>query len=199
MKKLLYLIRHGESVQNEDNLLSGVSDVPLSSTGREQCRHIEVFFSKIPIDAVFTSPLSRAVESAKIIFPHHEITIAEGLIELDYGDYEGVSRTHDDYIMRQWQSNPGEVTFPGGKSVQEHASDVYKEIISIAQRTSARNIACVSHRTTIRLIVAKVLGLDLNHFRLLPCSNCSITILSFSEAENLYLQALNVEWKFLIR
>ncbi len=196
--KRLYLIRHGESVQNQKNLLSGVSDVPLSQTGREQCYRLREFFSKFPVEAVFASPLSRALESAKIIFPQHEIIITEGLIEFDYGNYEGVPRTYDDEVMRRWHTAPGEVTFPGGKSIRKHALEVYDEILFIAQKTSVRSIACVSHRTTIRLIVAQVLGLDLNKFRLLPCSNCSVTTLLFKEEGDLQLQSLNMELGFLV-
>lgn len=195
--KHIYLIRHGMSVQNQQDLLSGVSDVPLSQVGREQCARLRNFFIKFPVEAVFASPLSRAIESAEIIFPQHEVIVDEGLIEFDYGDYEGVPRTHDDEIMRRWHSAPGEVRFPGGKSVREHAVEVYNEILSIAQHTQADRIACVSHRTTIRLIVAQILGLDLNKFRLLPCSNCSVTTLLFEDG-TLRLQSLNMELEFLM-
>jgi len=197
--KRLFLIRHGESIQNQQDLLSGVSDVPLSQTGKEQCSRLRAFFSRFPVEAVFASPLSRAIESARIVFPQHEIVIAEGLIEFDYGDYEGMPRTHEDEVMRRWHSAPADAVFPGGKSVKEHALQVYNEILSIAQKTPAHNIACFSHRTTIRLIVAQVLGLDLNKFRLLPCSNCSVTTLLFTEEDGLQLQSLNVELEFLVR
>lgn len=196
--KRLFLIRHGESIQNQQDLLSGVSDVPLSLLGKAQCSRLRAFFARFPVEEVFTSPLSRAVETARIVFPQHEIIIAEGLIEFDYGDYEGIPRTHDDEVMRRWRSTPGEVAFPGGKSVKEHASKAYEEIFSIALKTSAHNIACISHRTTIRLIVAQILGLDLNKFRLLPCSNCSVTTLLFKEGGLFQLESLNMEIEFLV-
>lgn len=196
--KRLYLIRHGESVQNQQDLLSGVSDVPLSQVGTEQCLQLRSFFTKSPVEAVFVSPLSRALESAKITFPEHKITVAKGLIEFDYGDYEGVPRSRDDEVMRRWHSTPGEVTFPGGGNTQEHALEVYNELFSIVKGSLAHNIACVSHRTTIRLIVAQILHLALNNFRLIPCSNCSVTVLLFDESRGFQLSSLNVELEFLV-
>ena len=187
----IYLIRHGESLQNKEDRLSGITDIQLSDTGRQQCIKLKEFFKRIPIERVFASPLSRAVESANLIFPKREVAIANELIEFDYGDYEGVPRSHDDEIMRRWNAAPAEVVFPGGKHVREHAAYVYNGLLRLARDTKAHYIACVSHRTTIRLIVAQVLGLDLNKFRLLPCSNCSVTVLLFDETQGFYLQALN--------
>ena len=197
--KRLFLIRHGQSLQNRQDLLSGVSDIPLSHVGKKQCSRLRGFFSRFSVENVFASPLSRAVESARIIFPQHKIIIAEGLIEFDYGDYEGMPRTHDDEVMQRWHSTPGEIAFPGGKSVKKHAVEVYREMLSIMQKTQAHSIACISHRTTIRLIIAQALGLDLNKFRSLPCSNCSVTTLLFSEEEDDFqLQSINMELEFLV-
>lgn len=197
MVKIVYLIRHGESIHNEEDKLSGITDVPLSERGRRQCEKLRLFFANKQVDLVYSSPLSRAVESAKIIFPGKEILIAPELIEIDYGRYEGVSRDENDHILQQWNTSPAEVQFPGGKKVREHAEQVYLGFIKIIRDSGARQIACISHRTTMRLIVAQVLGLDLNLFRQLPCSNCSITEIVY-KGDRLYLNSLNVTPEYLL-
>ncbi len=197
MRKKIYLIRHGESLQNSEDLLSGVTDVPLSSTGRKQCLKLRDFFKKYKVEKVFSSPLSRAVESASIIFPNNEILIEKKLIEFDYGEYEGIPRTYDDYIMRQWNTNPGEITFPGGKSIKSHAKEVFDGLLSIAQSNKVNSIVCVSHRTTIRLIVAQILQLDFNYFRKIPCSNCGITLINYNEKQGFQLESINMEQNYL--
>ena len=196
-EKTIYLIRHGESVHNQGDQLSGVTDVPLSARGRAQCQKLARFFRSRPIDEIYVSPLSRAIESARLIFPGREFRVDESLIELDFGAYEGAPRSlTGDAILRQWEEAPGEVVFPGGQSVKEHAQRAYQGFLRLIQESQGRHIACISHRVTIRLLVAQIIGLPLNRFRALPCSNCSVTIVTFREGK-LSLKSLNIEVEWL--
>lgn len=192
MIKTIYLIRHGETIHNrENNRLSGVTEVLLTNKGEEQCRSLSKFFEAKKIEDIYTSPLSRAMDSAKIIFPRQveEFLIAQNLIEINYGQYEGFDRSENskDTIIAQWDAAPGNLTFPGGDNVGEHAERVYGAFTQLCAQSNGSVIAFVSHRTTIRLIIAKILNLDLNFFRIVPCSNCSVTQLEFSEKLGLKL------------
>jgi broad specificity phosphatase PhoE len=192
MTTRIFLIRHGESQQNVDDVLSGVTDVPLSQKGKEQCAVLSQYFKNVPIEKVFTSPLQRAKQSADIIFPKHKlpIQIAETLIEFNYGDYEGYRRSQYDAdiddVIRQWLTSPSTLTFPGGDNIQEHARKSFMGIEQLASQNKNAVIACISHRTTIRLVVAKIIGLHLNNFRALPCSNCGVTEISLNEKWQLH-------------
>jgi len=203
METKVFLIRHGESKQNVDDVMSGITDIPLSTKGIKQCNQLSSFFGKITIDNVYASPLQRAQESAKIIFPQHasKIQIVESLIEFDYGEYEGYERkryhSNSDNIIKKWISAPGNLSFPDGGNIREHAQDSYLGLLKMIGENQGKTVACVSHRTTIRLIVASILGLNLDNFRLLPCSNCGITEL-LSVAAGVKLLSLNVELKYLV-
>ena len=196
MKTKIFLIRHGESEQNAEDVLSGVTDVPLSSKGKSQCVLLSRFFKNKPVDRVFASPLQRAQESAGLIFPRHapNILVKDSLIEFNYGKYEGFNRASYnsdlDEIINQWLAAPSNLSFPGGGNIQEHANDSYLGLLEIASQNQGKAIACISHRTTIRLIVAKTIGLHLDKFRFVPCSNCGITEFSFDG--ELKLISLNV-------
>ncbi len=90
---MIYILRHGQTAKNKENLLQGRSDVPLNDAGRQQAEAVRDRFQVegIRFDAVYSSPLIRAVQTAEIAvgdaFP---IIMDERLIEMDYGPYEGM-------------------------------------------------------------------------------------------------------------
>ena len=89
---MIYLIRHGQTAQNHAQLLQGRSDFPLNDTGLAQAAELGRWFGEqgIRFDAVYSSPLCRAVETARqIVGPAFPIALDERLIEMDYGPYEG--------------------------------------------------------------------------------------------------------------
>lgn len=196
MKKV-YLIRHGETIHNrENNQLSGVTDIQLTEKGKDQCLQLSKYFIYKKIDEVYVSPLSRATNSAKYIFPNYVevFSTVQILTEINYGRYEGFDRikqTKKDAIIEQWDSAPADLTFPDGDNVRDHAKRVYDGLIRLLTYSNGSIIACVSHRTTIRLLIAQILKMDLNFFRIIPCSNCSVTQLEFSSALGLKLITLN--------
>jgi len=196
MKRIL-LVRHGESQHNASgDRLSGLTDVPLTTRGRNQATALGGLLSRFEVGAVYSSPLSRARETAGFALPgsSDHVRIANCLIELDYGVYEGTpssSLTEDDPIVELWQRSPGTLVFPEGGSVADHAHEALRGLLSIAERETEDVIACFSHKTTIRLIVAGVIGLPLDYFRRIPCDNASITTLTYSEA-GLTLVSLNI-------
>jgi len=90
---LIYLVRHGQTLQNRAGLLQGRSDFPLNEMGREQARRVGAFFREqgVRFDAVYTSPLRRAVQTAALIAGETvPLRVDERLIEMDYGPYEGM-------------------------------------------------------------------------------------------------------------
>ena len=89
---MIYVIRHGETDLNKKKVLQGRSNQPLNEKGREQAQKARDFFisRNIRFDKVYSSPLDRAVETARILVGDDKIIIDERLIEMDYGPYEGM-------------------------------------------------------------------------------------------------------------
>ena len=89
---MLYIIRHGKTEMNAKMLMQGRSDHPLNEAGIAQAEEAAERFAEmgVRIDKVYTSPLVRALQTAKKIAPDAEITVDERLIEMDYGPYEGM-------------------------------------------------------------------------------------------------------------
>ena len=102
---ILYLVRHGKTVTNKDNLIQGQRDVPLSDEGIKDAEELKDLVSKLDIDVVISSPLERAIDTAKIITDNkYPINIDDRIIERDWGLLEGVKfDTVDSY--KNWDFN----------------------------------------------------------------------------------------------
>ncbi len=89
---MIYFIRHGQTETNKANRLQGHSDIPLNDVGREQAGTAAAWFRTqgITFDLIYSSPLVRAVDTAKILEPDVPIITDERIIEIDYGIYEGM-------------------------------------------------------------------------------------------------------------
>lgn len=90
---MIYIIRHGQTTKNKENRLQGRADDPLNATGIRQAERVrDRFLSEgITIDKVYSSPLSRAADTAKIIVGDDcPFVTDDHLLEMDYGPYEGL-------------------------------------------------------------------------------------------------------------
>ena len=92
---MIYLIRHGETDRNKARVLQGRSDAPLNETGIAQAKEAARFLKErgIVFSRVFSSPLIRAVETARILAPDLHPELDDRLLEMDYGPYEGMDLT----------------------------------------------------------------------------------------------------------
>ena len=86
---MIYIIRHGKTDLNGRHVLQGRSDFPLNEEGILEAKKAKEKLKGIRFSFVFSSPLKRAIETAKIIVSKCPVTIDERLIEMDYGPYEG--------------------------------------------------------------------------------------------------------------
>jgi probable phosphoglycerate mutase len=197
MLKQVYFIRHGESSLNADaNRLSGISDVPMTDAGRAHCRALSQFFRRRPVEAVYVSLLSRSKETASLVFPHGPaVQVRDELMEFDYGQLDGVSideLPEANPVAAQWRQSPGNMTFPSGQNIQDYAEVAFKGMHRLISASPASRIACVGHKTMGRLLVAKVIGLDLDAFRAIPMDNCSVTMFAWGEESGFTLRSLNL-------
>ncbi len=87
---MIYIIRHGQTERNRRRVLHGRSDFPLNEAGIAQAREAADRLRGLSFDAVYASPLIRAIETAKIVAPDMEPIPDDRLIEMDYGPYEGM-------------------------------------------------------------------------------------------------------------
>lgn len=90
---MIYIIRHGQTELNRRQVLQGRSDAPLNERGIAQAQQMAEALAGVVFCRVFSSPLRRAVQTARIVAPNVEPEMDERLIEMDYGPYEGTDLT----------------------------------------------------------------------------------------------------------
>jgi alpha-ribazole phosphatase len=159
----LYLIRHAEPDESVRGRAYGRLDVPLSATGRQQAGAIVAALAEVAIEAVYASPLRRALETAAPLAGAHglEPIPCEGLRELDFGEIEGLTYAEIEAgrpeLFEAWMKDPARVRFPGGETfsaLRERAVAAADEI-----RSRHESAAVVAHGGVTRAILAHALGM----------------------------------------
>ena len=132
---MIFIIRHGQTGMNRRHVLQGRSDVVLNDAGIEQARQAAMGLRTVAFDRVYTSPLKRAIQTAKIVAPGVVPIIDDRLIEMDYGPYEGADLNHlpPEILMffRDFVHNPAPRGMEPLASVVERASAFLEEIRNI--------------------------------------------------------------------
>ena len=179
----LYLVRHGRTEGNAHGLLHGVTDLPLNDLGRRQAAAIaDRLARETAPDALLTSPLSRARETAGAIGARLglEPTIVPGLIEIDFGHLEGLPverliQEHPDLAARFLDESDLEVGWPGGETRRGFDDRVQAAFREILERHARHRVVVVAHGGVIGTFLARVLGLSPNSAEAYDIVNCSLS------------------------
>jgi probable phosphoglycerate mutase len=184
----IILARHGETKWNVEEVFRGRTDVELNQTGIKQAELLAKYLSKHKIDAIYSSPLKRAVKTAEIIAGYHglDIEVAPGLIDFDCGDWHGLLRqeVQDKYkeLYDLWVNHPDKVKIPGGESL----NDVGERAISVLDDVIAKHggtVILVAHRVVNKVLICALLGLDNSHFWNIRQDICGITTFVYENGQ----------------
>ncbi len=178
----LYLIRHGQTAYNASGRVQGWLDVPLDDVGKMQALKVSRRFSNKPISAIYTSPLSRAAETAKTIAGacNRDIILDIRLREYNMGDWTGL--TGDEIAA----SAPGhhianhETQIPNGETAQEMRKRVDAFLVDVmARHTSRDTVVAVSHGGTLGMVVAAMLNMPAVRRQPFTFGNTAVTKVTF--------------------
>jgi probable phosphoglycerate mutase len=138
----ILLARHGETDWNRDLRFQGHADVPLNDTGRAQARELARSLVGEPIDAVYSSDLLRARETAEIVAERLGLPVEldDGLREIDVGSWQGSTRAELD--GREWD----------GETYDDHRHRTVAAILRIAERHPGASVLVVAHGGTMRRV-----------------------------------------------
>ncbi|HEY3311186.1 MAG TPA: histidine phosphatase family protein [Anaerolineales bacterium] len=183
---LLLLLRHAENDYVKTGRLAGrLPGVHLNERGQKQAHELAEGLSNLPIKAIYSSPLERALETAAPLAEKLglQVNIRESLIETDVGEWSGQElkslRKHP--AWKSVQQTPSRFRFPAGESFQECQTRLVTGIESLcASHNDNEIIACVTHADPIKLLIAYYLGMPLDNFQRLACDTASVTILALS-------------------
>lgn len=160
----IYLVRHAEAMGNVEEFFQGQTDCELSEKGKKQLELLAERFRDIPIEAIYSSPLKRTIDTAEAVNKYHNLTIIrdEGLIEINGGVWEGKPWAdlpklypveHD-----LWQNKMQDFYVADGERMTEVFERVKNAVDKIAAENDGRTIAVVSHGCALRNFLCYAMG-----------------------------------------
>jgi alpha-ribazole phosphatase/probable phosphoglycerate mutase len=193
----VYLLRHGETTYNADgNRYCGRTDAPLTEKGIGQAQLVSDQLKNIPLDAVYSSPLQRARNTAQIAGGNQEVITDNRLIEADFGKWEGKTKEEfipeDPELWRNWCNDPSQTKAGStGETALEVVTRVNDFFESVLLKHPSGNILVVAHNAVNRFYLSWKLGMDLKYYRRIVQENSSITLFSLDFEGELSLKLLN--------
>jgi probable phosphomutase (TIGR03848 family) len=186
---LLLLIRHGENDYVKTGKMAGrIPGVHLNEKGQKQAQALGEALKDVPIKAIYSSPLERAMETARPIAESHKLAILQepDLMDTNMGKWEGKSLKML-RLTNAWkivQQAPSRFRFPEGESFIEAQTRYVSTLERIIQKHHKPQdiVAVVFHADPIKLAVAHLLGMPLDHFQRLSCDTGSMTALYVSDS-----------------
>ena len=195
----IILARHGETEWNVGEVFRGRIDIELNETGIKQAELLAEFLSHIKIDAIYSSPLKRALKTAGIIASYHKIDVevAPGLIDFSYGEWQGLAHQEvkNKYkeLYAEWINSPDQVKIPTGESlsdVRERAMGVVSDVIAKYEGI----VVLVSHRVVNKVLICALLGLDNSHFWNIKQDTCGITTFIYEDGRFILTEHNNTSY-----
>lgn len=170
---LLYLARHGETEWTVRRRHTGRTDVALTPAGQEQAHALGRMLAGVEVDRVLSSPMARALDTARLAGFGDRVELVDALRELDYGEYEGLT-------TRQIRKRrPGWDLFrdgcPGGETVADVAERVRPLLAELAG--SDGTVVLFGHGHGLRVLATTYLGLDPECARHLFLDTASLSLL----------------------
>lgn len=173
----IVLIRHGETDWNVDGRYQGQADPPLNEKGYKQAELLVEKLRVFEFDILYTSPLKRAKQTAKVIAENYSLPIVDEprFMEINQGEWQtqlraDIKRTYPE-LFSKWETKPWEVTPPNGEHLLEVKERVLAGLNDVLMMHPQKMIGIVTHRIPIALIKMKYQNLDPDIVRTIQLPN----------------------------
>jgi len=197
VRTTIVIVRHGECEGNREGLFRGRCDFPLNENGIRQAEALANELKNLGISRIFSSPLSRATETASRISrtSNAEWEIREGFNNIALGKWEGRPKkeVEEEYPeeWRLWIEHPERLHIPGGETLADVQRRAFSNLEHLVRIHSGKTIAIVSHRAVIKPLLAVCLGVAEPSFWKLHVDTASYSVLVHEEKRGYCLTLLN--------
>ena len=176
----IYVVRHGETTWNKEEVFRGRKDIPLNDTGLWQAERTGTFFADKGVSAIYSSPLARARQTASKISEASRVPVKvdDAFIDMDFGPWEGLSLAAVQRRFPQqldtWRKYPHRFRIQGAESLAQ----VRKRVRKGLQEATADGpvVVIVTHRVICKLLALHFLGVSNRFFWKVKCDPASITL-----------------------
>jgi probable phosphoglycerate mutase len=185
---LLLLVRHGQTPTTGTVLPGRAPGLHLSDRGRVQAEWVAERLAGLPVDAIYSSPLERARETAEpaAACTGLEVNLNRGLTECDFGEWTGAALA-ELAGLPQWQTvqhTPSAFRFPGGESFQQMQARMVAALRELYTAHAGGVVVCFSHADPIKAALAHALGTHLDLFQRIVISPGSVSVISYAEGQS---------------
>ncbi|MGZ6124761.1 MAG: histidine phosphatase family protein [Myxococcales bacterium] len=195
---LLYLVRHAQTSSSAVDSFNGRGELPLTEHGREQARGLGRRLAGIPFAAVYHSPLRRTAETAALVAPGNRADVLPGLVEIDYGRWEGLSpgqaRARDPDRYAAWVADPAGTPPPDGETAGQVAERALAALAIIRSRheSAPQPVLAVSHKATLRILAAALTGAPIAGYRVhWGQDECALNLVELRAGKEAFLRLWN--------
>lgn len=180
---MLVVVRHGQSQANEEGLIAGHVDWPLTALGERQALALQEELAGVEL--VVTSPLSRARRTGELAAPGREVVVSPDFIELDYGSFDG--RRDDELTREDWDELAGRYDHEvgGGESLAQLDLRVHEALHQLARdhgdllASADRHLAVFTHASPVKSAAAWALGVHGSVAWRMRSDNCAMTTITW--------------------
>ena len=181
----LILARHAVTAQTGPLLSGRQPGIDLSDEGQRQAETLGDRLAKLPVAAVYASPIERTTQTAQAVAHHHrlEVQALEGVVEADYGEWTGqkladLAKTD---LWKVVQRSPSRASFPGGESLAAMQARMVAALDAVVARHPGHLVVVVSHADPIKAAIAQYTGVHLDLFQRIMISPASVTAFVFTD------------------
>ena len=196
----IYLVRHGQTENNTHDGFNGcVSDQPLNKTGETMVARLTPVLAHVQLDAIYTSPLRRAVQTAEAVrgTREMELRLDPRLRETDFGRMDGMNwkeaKAKYPEACREWGRHPERFCAPGAvEGVREVSARVMSAFLQILRENRGKTVAIVAHGMVFALLTSKLVGYSVHDYRRTPMiNNAAYRVLQIEDDGHLFIN----EWE----
>lgn len=190
----LFLVRHGETFWNKERRAQGIKDIKLTEQGKTQGVFLAEKLKNEDIDLIYSSDLSRAYETAKILGDKLDksVHVLSGIREMNFGKWEGLTideiQAKYQNIYAVWGKTPHMAQVPGAETLIQVQERAMKAVYNIINKNPNKNIVLVSHGVAIKVIIFGLLDLDLSNYTKIRQDNTAINIIDVKCDQNVLVQ-----------
>ena len=180
------LVRHGQTDWNESGVFRGRIDVGLNKNGFKQAELVGEALKQVVVDAVYSSPLTRAMDTAAAIAVQHglEVRINKAFDDMNFGDWQGLSRSEVEQqypdLFQVWLTAPQKARIPKGETLEQVRRRLLSGLESLYELYPEGAVVIVSHGLTNKVLLCAMLGLYNEHFWKVKQDNAAINVFKYT-------------------
>jgi probable phosphoglycerate mutase len=183
---ILFIIRHGHTDWADKKLAGWLPDVHLNEMGLQQAEALVARLAPVKIDAIYSSPLERALETAAPLARARGMKMLKlpDIGEVRYGDWQGkpLSQLSKKKEWATVQHTPSLMRFPNGESIREMQSRAVAAVERVVTEHPKDSVALFSHGDVIKAIVTHFIGMPLDTFQRLMIAPASVSVLAIGKS-----------------